>query len=169
MNIRKALLEVGVLTVAVAVAAGALWVGEAPAQTATTTTSVQRAWNSSLVSVRGIVSGSPESVSFSGSAKVGTRLAPDPDFGSPSLILSIDLSGVSGVGSSSGAKYVISGPEIVQKRHAAVQDIEITFPFVKSGMTGMSARSGVASFGLTVDLTTGAVTSASGSISTPRL
>jgi hypothetical protein len=166
MNIRKALLEVGVLTVAVAVAAGALWVAEAPAQT--TTTSVRLPWNSAVVQVSGIVSGSPESVSFKGGAQVNTRLAPDPDFGSPSLVMSIDLSGISGVGSSSGAKYVVSGPEIVQKRHAATQDVEITFPFVKSGMTMMATRSGVASFALTVDLTTGAVTGATGGISTPR-
>jgi hypothetical protein len=182
MKIRRALLKGGVLAVAAAVAGGALWVGQAPAQTAdstattdsstslSTSTSVQRAWNSSLVSVSGIVSGTPESVSFSGTAKVGTRLAPDPDFGSPSLVVSIDLTGVSGVGSSTRTKYVIGGPEIVQKRLAASYVVDITFPFYKSGTDGTSgARSGAASFTLDVDTATGAVTTATGNIASSSL
>ena len=120
-----------------------------------------------LVPISGIVSGQPESVAFSGQAQVNSRLAPDPDFGRPTLVFTIDLTGVSGVGSSTAEKYVISGPEIVQRGLAASHQVEITFPFVKSTM-GMSAtRTGVASFTLDVDVNTGAVTSATGSVASP--
>jgi len=180
MKIRRALLKSGVLAVAAGLSGAAFWIGQAPAQTTETslttetstlsTTSVQRAWNSSSFTVRGIVSGSPESVSFSGTAKVGTRLAPDPDFGSPNLVLSIDLTGISGVGSSTRTKYVIGGPEIVQKRLAASHVIDIVFPFYKSGTDGTSgARSGAASFTIDVDTATGAVTTATGSIGSSSL
>src|ERR687895_696327 len=52
------------------------------------------------VPIRGIVSGEPESVAFSGQAQIKSRLVRDPDFSRPSLLLTIDLSSVSGVGSS---------------------------------------------------------------------
>src|SRR5262245_41560893 len=140
MKTRRTLLKGGVLAAAAALAGGALWVAQAPAQ-------VMRPWNTSLVSVSGTVSGTPESVSFSGTAKIGTRLAPDPDFGSPSLVVSIDLTGVSGVGSATRTKYVISGPEIVQKRLVPSYLVDITFPFYKSGTNGSTdARSGLATF-----------------------
>jgi Na+-transporting NADH:ubiquinone oxidoreductase subunit NqrB len=184
MKIRRALLKSGMLAAAAAMAGGALWVGETPAQDATSLQTldassasstasaiqIQRAWNTSNVSVSGIVSGTPESVSFSGTAKVGTRLAPDPDFGSPNLVLSIDLTGVSGVGSSTRMKYAIGGPEIVQKRLAASHLVEITFPFYKSGTDGTTgARSGAASFTIDVDMATGAVTNATGNIGSSPL
>ena len=167
-----ALLKSGVLAAAVAVACGALWVGHTTAQETTSaasstasTTSIQQPWNTSLLSVSGTVTGSPESVKFSGTAKVGTRLAPDPDFGSPNLIVSIDLTSVSGVGASTRTKYVIGGPEIVQKRLAASQVIEIVFPFYKSGTDGTTgARAGAASVSFDVNTTTGAISSASGII-----
>lgn len=159
MKIRRALLKSGVLAVSAAFAGGALWWETGPAQAQTL------AWNTSLVSVSGTVSGSPESVKFSGRATVGTRLAPDPDFGSPSLVVSIDLSSVSGVGSSTRTKYVIGGPEIVQKRLAPSYTVDITFPFYKSGTNGTTgARSGAASFSFSVDGATGAISSAEGII-----
>jgi len=164
MKKRHALLKSSVLAVSTALAVGALWWNETTAQTVSST-SVQQAWNTSLVSVSGTVTGSPESVKFSGSAKVGTRLAPDPDFGSPSLVVSIDLTGVSGVGASTRTKYVINGPEIVQKRVAPSYTIDLTFPFSKSGTDGTTgARSGAATFSFTVDGTTGAISSPQGII-----
>jgi hypothetical protein len=122
-----------------------------------------------LVPIKGVVSGSPESVSFSGQAKVSSRLAPDPDFNKPRLVLTIDLTGVGGVGSATGAKYVISGPELVQRHVAASHTVEITFPFKNSASaTAVTARTGVASFALDFDVNTGAVTGASGNVSTPN-
>jgi hypothetical protein len=120
-----------------------------------------------LVAIKGVVSGAPESVSFSGQAKVTSRLAPDPDFFKPRLVLSIDLSGVPGVGSNTGAKYVISGPELLQRHVAASHTIEITFPF-RGGASTANPRTGVASFVLDFDVNTGAVTRASGNVSSPN-
>ena len=119
------------------------------------------------VSIKGVVSGSPETVNFSGDARVSSRLAPDPDFFKPRLVLSIDLSGVTGVGSNTGAKYVISGPELMQREVAASHAIEITFPF-RGGASSAQPRTGVASFVLDFDLNTGAVTKASGKVSSPN-
>ena len=177
MKNRGALLKTGVLAAAVAVACAALWVGQTTAQettaatadssttSTTSSTSIQQPWNTSLLSVSGTVTGSPESVKFSGTAKVGTRLAPDPDFGSPNLVVSIDLTSVSGVGSSTRTKYVIGGPEIVQKRLAASHVVEIVFPFYKSGTDGTTgARSGAASVSFDVNTSTGAISTASGII-----
>lgn len=122
-----------------------------------------------VVPIKGVVSGSPESVSFSGDAKVSSRHAADPDFNRPRLVVTIDLRGIAGVGSSSGAKYVVYGPELVQRPVAASHAVEITFPF-KSSMSpaAASARTGLASFVLDFDVATGAMTAASGSVSTPR-
>ena len=124
---------------------------------------------SALVPLTGIVSGSPESVRFSGQAKVSNRLAPDPDFFKPRFVLTIDLTGVAGVGSTTGAKYVISGPELIQRRVAASHAVEITFPFKSSiSPAAVTARTGVASFVLDFDVNTGAVTGASGNVSSPN-
>jgi len=122
-----------------------------------------------LVPIKGVVSGTPESVTFSGSAKVASRLAPDPDFNRPRLVVSLDLSGVAGVGSATGAKYVISGPELLQREVAASYAVEITFPFKSStAPAAATARTGVASFVLDFDVSTGAVTRASGTVSSPN-
>ena len=165
MKIRRALFNPVVLSLLAAIAGGAVWSGDAPAQSDGT-------WSTALVPINGTVSGQPESVVFSGQAKVNSKLAPDPDFNRPSLVLSIDLTGLSGVGSSTRAKYVIAGPELVQRGVAASHLIEFTFPFAKSGAMNLgSAQSGAASFALGFDLKTGAVTSASGnvtSVSLPR-
>lgn len=159
MKIRRALLKSSLLAFSAVAAAGALWWESSPVSAQT------MPWNTSLVPVSGIVSGSPESVKFSGSAKVGTRVAPDPHFGSPSLVVSIDLTGVSGVGSSTGTKYVISGPEIVQNRLAPSYTLDLTFPFYKSGTSGTTgARSGAATFSFSVDGSTGAISSPNGII-----
>ena len=121
-----------------------------------------------LVAIKGVVSGLPESVNFAGEAKVSSRLAPDPEFFKPRLVLSIDLTAVTGVGAMSGAKYVISGPELMQRSVAASHAIEITFPFRSSASAALSARSGVASFVIDFDVNTGAVTGASGNVSSPN-
>lgn len=134
------------------------------AQELASTSSVSTPISTTLVPVRGIVSGSPESVKFSGQAKVASRLARDPDFHSPRLVVSIDLSEVGGVGSTTGATYVIAGPELVQKRVAAAHTIEITFPFQARGTR---PRTGLASFALDFDTASGAVIGASGNVSTP--
>lgn len=121
------------------------------------------------VPVKGLVTGSPESVNFTGNAVVKSRLAPDPDFNRPRLVLTIDLRPVSGLGSMSGAKYVISGPELTQREVAASHTLEFTFPFKSTrASSAETARTGVASFVLDFDPSTGAVTRAKASVSSPN-
>jgi hypothetical protein len=161
MNIYRALFTPVVLSFLVAIAAGWVWWGGTPAHAV-------EPWNTALVPIKGTVSGAPESVAFSGQAQIGTRVAPDPDFNNPKLVFSIDLTGVSGVGLSTKKKYVIRGPEIVQRGLVFSHQVEITFPFLESGSTGMSStRSGLASFALSIDVNTGAVTTATASVATP--
>jgi hypothetical protein len=118
-----------------------------------------------LVPVSGIVSGSPESVSFSGEAVISSRLVPDPDFGRAALLLVIDLSGISGVGASTRMKYEVATREKVQRRVAPSHTVQVSFPFITTGATVVG--SGVASFALDIDVNTGAVTSATASVSAP--
>jgi hypothetical protein len=122
--------------------------------------------SSTVVPLQGTVTGQPESVAFSGQARISSRLARDPDFGRPHLVVTIDLTGVSGTGTSTRAKYLVASTELVQRRVAESQKVDITFPFAKSGGAPQSA---VASFLLSVDTTSGAVKSATGSIATPSL
>ena len=122
-----------------------------------------------LVAVKGVVTGSPESVAFTGNAVVKSRLAPDPDFNRPRLVLTIDLTALSGVGSMTGAKYVISGPELTQRHVAASHTLEFTFPFKSTrAPSAETARTGVASFVLDFNTSTGAVTGASGNVTSPN-
>jgi len=166
MNIRKALLTPVALSVLAALV-GAPASAQVATSAATTSANLLVTSSASTLPIKGIVTGQPESVSFSGNAQITSRLARDPDFGRPVLLLTIDLSAVSGVGSSTKAKYVIASQELVQRHLAPSHRVEITFPFVKNGM-GMSAtRTGVASFAFDFDPNTGAVTGATGNVSSP--
>jgi hypothetical protein len=121
------------------------------------------------VPIRGIVSGKPESVAFSGRAHITSRLVKDPDFGRPALLVKFDLSSVAGVGSSTSASYVIQGEDRMQRRLAASHQFEVTFPFMQSSSTNLlSARSGVAYFAVDFDVDTGAVTNARARIDSPN-
>lgn len=152
MKMSRTLFTPMALSFLVAVAGQALWCADAAAQT--------------LVPIKGVVTGTPENVSFNGQAKVTSRLAPDPDFNKPMLVLTIDLAGVPGVGSSSKAKYVVSGPEIVHLPLAVWHPVKITFPFTRTSGTATEGT-GLASFAFNFDLATGAITSASASVETP--
>lgn len=158
MKIPGALFNPVVLSFLAATAVGAAWSADATAQTA-------GSWTTALVPIKGTVSGKSENVVFSGQAKVNSKLAPDPDFNRPSLVMTIDLTGLSGVGTSTRTKYVIAGPENLLRRVATSHWVEFTFPFAKSGAMNLgSAQSGVASFALGFDVNTGAITSASGNV-----
>ena len=84
MKMRRTLFAPAVLSLVVAITAGVVWQGSIPAQAAVT-------WSSTLVPIKGSVDGVPETVVFSGNAKVSSRLAPDPVFNTPTLVLAIDL------------------------------------------------------------------------------
>jgi hypothetical protein len=135
--------------------------------TATTSTTTTAPSKSSLVKVMGIVTGSPETVAFKGTAVVTSDLARDPDFNLPQLIFTLDMSGVTGIGTTSRKQYVVSGPEIIQRRLAPTHTVEILFPFVVANGNPLSAQSGVGSFSIDVDQDTGYVVRATGDISTP--
>jgi hypothetical protein len=125
--------------------------------------------SSSLVPVAGVVTGTPESVTFSGQALVQSVLVQDPDFGRPSLLVTVDLSSVSGVGSSTKAKYVVAAREVVQRRLASSQRVVFTFPFSRSGTTTIPPRAGVMSMAFDVDLNTGAVSRVTANVGSPPL
>jgi hypothetical protein len=129
-----------------------------------------------LISTSGIVTGQPESVKFSGQAQVSSELVLDTSKFNvpPAVILTIDLSNVSGTGSSTGAKYVAGGNGTNLYRPLASADtVEITFPFSRGttmsvSSTGFSAvRSGVATFALSFDTNTGAITKGTANIASP--
>jgi hypothetical protein len=144
-------------------ATGAL-AGAAQAQTAETTAS---RLSSSSAPARGTVSAAPESVVFSGQAKISSRFAPDPDFGSPHVIVTIDLRGITGVGSQSRAVYTVSEVEVVQRRLAPTHRLEVTFPYARSGEQRVP-QTGVAIVDLDFDVATGALTRSAASITTPN-
>lgn len=123
------------------------------------------------VQIQGTVGGKPESVAFSGEARIEARLSRSlvKPSSTPTLVLYVDLSSVTGVGSATNTRYVISGPEIVQLPLAASDLVEVVFPFFESGTTGVSSpRSGVASFELSFDVVTGAITAATARVASPR-
>jgi hypothetical protein len=121
-----------------------------------------------LVTVKGAVVGAPETVNFSGQAKVSTSVVTDPDFGAqPTVILSIDMTGVTGVGASTGRKYVVSGPGTMNRRLNATDLVQVTFPFYQSGASPTTARIGAASFSLGYSVSTLKLTGASGQIASP--
>lgn len=164
---------------ALAVAVALCWASppEARAQTVTqaltdsqTGTPVQTV-TSATVNVSGTVSGAPESVSLSGKAKIeSTVVWSKINTAEPAAItLNIDLSGISGTGKSTRAKYVTSAREIALRRLAATDLVDVAFPFYVSGTDGAlsSARTGVARFSLLYDVNTGALTSAKGELTSP--
>jgi len=114
------------------------------------------------------VTGGAESVSFSGKAKLSADVVTDPDFGGiPTVVLSIDLSSLKGVGASTGATYVTSDLGIVQRRLAAGDTVQFTFPFNRSGMSPLAPSVGFASFNVSFDVNTLKLTSATGRIGSP--
>ena len=177
MKTRRSLFTRGVLSLA-ALAAVAMTSSPAGAQvsistattTATSTSSTTTTTaTSALVTVRGIVSGAAESVSFSGQAQLSTRVVTDPDFGNPpTVILSIDLGGVTGVGSSTGKKYVVSSKDIMNRRLSPGDTVQVNFPFNVSGGSPLSASVGTASFNLSFDTVSLKLTGASGAIASPQ-
>lgn len=136
----------------------------ATSTSSTTTTTA----TSALVTVKGAVVGVPETVNFSGQAKVRANVVTDPDFGAqPTVVLSIDMTSVTGVGASTGKKYVVSAQETMNRRLNAADLVQVTFPFYQSGSSPASARTGAASFSLGYNVSTLKLTGASGQIASP--
>jgi hypothetical protein len=133
--------------------------------TSSTTTTTR---TSALVTVKGAVVGAPENVNFSGQAQVKASVVTDPDFGAqPTVLLTIDMSSVTGVGASTGKKYVVSGLGTLNRRLNATDLVQVTFPFYQSGANPTSARIGSASFSMSYNVSTLSLTGASGQIASP--
>ena len=129
--------------------------GSSPARAAVSTTPSA----TTMVSYWGTVDGLPESVFLSGPVQITTTVVRDPDFGKPpSVLLSIDLSNVSGVGVSTGTRYITSGTQNLIRPLVATDVVEMTFPFFPSGAGGAArARSALASFTIKYNVSTGSV------------
>src|SRR6266702_1095464 len=126
--------------------------------------------SSVAVAIFGTVDGAPERVYVSGVAQITSRLMKTgAKFNHPrSVMLSIDLHSVYGQGLSTGTTYVITGQDEVMRQLVASDLVEITFPLYPDGPGGFtSARSGLASFTLTFDVGTGALTGGTATISAP--
>jgi hypothetical protein len=165
MKIRQLSVSPVVLSFLVAVLSGLVWWDGTPARAASAPTIA-------LVPAWGIVRGDPENVVFSGEAQVSSELVLDTSkFHKPTSVnLIIDLSKVSGTGASTGAKYAAGGKETsVFRRFVSTDTVEITFPFSRGTTMGMaSVRTAVASFALTFDLNTGAITKGNANIAAPN-
>ncbi len=164
MKMRRLLVNPVVLSLLVVVLAGLVWGAGAPARAATIANTV-------VIPVSGTVSGQPESVAFSGKAQISSELVLDPKHTEPpGVILIVDLSNVSGTGSSTGTTYVAGNGSNLRRLLVSADTVQITFPFFRSTTLGISpaARSGLASFALSFDLNTGAITNATASIATPN-
>lgn len=113
--------------------------------------------------------GGTESVSFSGDVVLRAVVTEDPDFGTaPIVVLTVDLSQLTGVGLDSGKKYVTKNLSVIQRRLTSSDALQFTFPFWPSGTNGVaSSRAGGASFSLNYDVVTKTLTGASGSITSP--
>ncbi len=124
-----------------------------------------------VIPISGTVDGLPEGVYFSGLAEITSTLVTDPDLGTPpGVMLSIDLHNVVGQGLSTGTNYGSSAQDHVIRRLVPSDLIEIAFPFYPSAPGGeSSARGALASFSLTFDLGTGAVTGGGATVSSPGL
>jgi len=120
------------------------------------------------VAITGTVSGLPESVSFSGIAHLNANVVTDPDFGAvPTVVLSIDLDKITGIGSSTGKRYVGTSQETLNRRLSAADSVQFTFPFVASGGNAMSPRVGMVSFNLSYNVDTMVLTGATAQILNP--
>ena len=169
MKTRRLSVTPVVLSLFVVILSGLAWWAGTPARAAFAPTIA-------LIPVSGIVTGQPESVKFSGQVQVSSELVLDTSKFNvpPAVILIIDLSKVSGTGSSTGAKYTAGGDGTPVYRQLVSNDtVEITFPFSRGttmsvSSTGFSAvRSGVATFALGFDTNTGAITKGTANIASP--
>ena len=112
--------------------------------------------------------GNVEAIRFEGQATVNSRLASDPDFGNPTLIMLFDLTGVTGTGAQSGTKYVLTTQEHIIRPLTANHNVEFTFPMATDEDAPISrVRVGSARFVMNVDTTTGVITSLN-AVLTPR-
>jgi hypothetical protein len=159
MATRRPLLARGVFSLLVAMLGGLL--GGTPAAVAASSVAIR---------ISGTVDGEREAVHVVGLARIrSTLVKTDARFNHPRrVILAFDLHYVSGTGLSTGARYVARSQDEVMRPLVASDLVEITFPLQPNTATGFTAaRAGLASFRLSFDVRTGALTGGTATVSTP--
>jgi hypothetical protein len=168
MKMHRSLFDSVMPSLRVALLGAVVWGQAAPARAASFTSTVSVSVSGTLTTTS--PAGTAESVSFSGIVQVKAVIVEDPDFGTPPIILlTFDLSGVSGVGASTGTKYVTSNLTRIQRRLTSISDaVQFDFPFWPSGTTGITtSRVGGSSFSLEFDVPKRILSKATGSIASP--
>src|SRR5262245_1441939 len=128
--------------------------------------SATAATTSVSVALTGRVKGPTEPVGFTGRAQITSTLLIDEFGGPPSVHLTLDLRGVTGVGATTKKRYVISGPQIMIRPLVGTDVIDFTFPFVPSGALAPIGI-GNATFGIGFDVSTANVNRAAATITDP--
>jgi hypothetical protein len=154
-----------VLLLLVAFTGGALW-WCMPALGASTTTTM-------TVPISGIVNGPTESVYLAGlvqiTSNVTTASTVGTPTGAPPVVLFIDFTKVTGRGLLTGATYVSNAQSMVVRPLAVLDVVEVAFPFFPSRLGGLlSARSALATFSLTYNVTAGQLTAGTAVFRTPN-
>jgi hypothetical protein len=137
-----------------------LALGSAPASRAAPgTAALKMAPSTITVPIEGTVSGQPESVRFTGTARISVQPTSIRIAGARrKVIVSIDLNGLTGKGLSTGATYSAATEANLTRSFAASDVIEVTFPFFRGNPADAQARTGIATFTLDYDVSTGALT-----------
>ncbi len=113
----------------------------------------------------GTVSTSPEAVSCTGPLKISAVTVRDPVM-PPGVVFSFDSRGLSCVGLTSKIAYINSGQANLTRPLVPTDVVETTFAFYQNVPGGyLKARTAVATLNVSYNTTTGALTSATGSIS----
>jgi hypothetical protein len=121
------------------------------------------------IPISGIVDGQPESVSLSGNLLIESTLVQDPLLTTPKERLTFKLVSVTGVGMTSGQKYVATGEDRLLRLLALSDHLDLMFPFYRQSDGPRSARAAMASITLKFDLVTGAVTGVTATFTSPKL
>lgn len=163
MNIRRPRFTRVVLALLAAVVASLVWEG-ASAQ-------ITRGIGNLIVPIAGTVQADPETIALAGQARVIATLVTDPDFGGPaSVLLSIHLLNVSGVGQSSGTRYIGTGEQRLIRLFRRSDLVEFTFPVIPVGARGTALVSpALASFALDFDAGNERLRRATAKLATPEL
>ena len=122
------------------------------------------------VPVAGIVSGVPESVSFSGTAQVSAQpTSIRIPGGHRKFVVSVDLQGVSGRGLTTGATYLAGAQPNLTRPFGPSDVVELTFPFAPAGTPATAVvRTAVVTFNLAYDASTGTLIAATASLAAPK-
>ncbi|MFL5371785.1 MAG: hypothetical protein ACJ78Z_16440 [Myxococcales bacterium] len=122
------------------------------------------------VPIAGTVFGLPESVYFSGTARITVRPAESDVPGRPgAVVVEIDLGDLSGRGLSTGTVYSAGGQVHLTRRLLPKDAIETTLPFAVRGSAPTArTRTAVARFNLQYDMVSGVLTAATASLAAPN-